>query len=364
MPTAVATDPPDQDAATPPQDPVWVGVDTHRDVHVAAVCDELGRTLGTASFAATAPGYVRLLAWARGHGTIVTVGVEGTGSWGAALTRYLTDSAVAVVEVTRPDRSARRHLGKSDDLDAQAAARAALTGAARNVPRSRDGAVEAIRALKTARDGAVKARTAVADQLRHQIVAVDPALRARLEALSWGRLIAACQTLTCEDPTDPAQAANAALASMAARWQHLHREVNALNRKLRPTVAAVAPQLTDRPGIGLQSAADLLVTAGDNPHRLANEAAFARLCGVAPLPASSGKVTRHRLSRIGDRNANRALYMIVVTRMRIDDRTRAYVTRRTAQGLSNREIIRCLKRYVAREIYHLLTDPPATAPAT
>jgi transposase len=330
--------------------PVTVGVDTHLDAHVAAVCDPLGRTLDTATFPTTLAGYADLVAWARSHGDIDAVGIEGTGCWGAGLTRFLTDHDIPVVEVLRPDRRDRRHNGKSDTIDAEAAARAVLAGTATNTPKSRDGVVEAIRALRSARDGAVKARSAVRN-------------RAELQDLTWTRLIAACADLRPGDITDPAQACKAALASMARRWTHLHAEVTALDRQLDPLVTAAAPQLLERTGIGVHSAADLLITIGDNPQRIATEASFARLCGVAPLPASSGKIVRHRLNPGGDRRANRALYTIVITRMRIDERTRDYVRRRTAQGRSTREIIRCLKRYVAREIYRDLTTPTHTPEA-
>ena len=341
-----------------------VGVDTHADTHVAAAVDPLGRTIATAAFPTTLVGYADLLAWARSHGDIDGVGVEGTGCWGAGLTRFLADHDVRVVEVLRPDRRDRRSHGKSDTLDAEAAARAVLAGTATNTPKSRDGVVEAIRALRSARDGAVKARSAARNQLRCLIVAAPAGLRADLEDLTWTRLVAACANLTAGDLTDPAEAVKTALASMARRWQHLHAEITALDRQLDTLVTAAAPQLLERTGIGVQSAADLLITVGDNPQRIATEASFARLCGVAPLPASSGKITRHRLNPGGDRRANRALYTIVITRMRLDERTRDYVARRTEQGRSTREIIRCLKRYVAREIYRDLIAPtqPVTTP--
>lgn len=285
---------------------VTVGVDTHADAHVAAVVDPLGRTIATAAFPTTLAGYADLLAWARGHGDIDGVGVEGTGCWGAGLTRFLTDHDIPVVEVLRPDRRDRRCHGKSDTLDAEAAARAVLAGTATNTPKSRDGVVEAIRALRSARDGAVKARSAVRNQLRCLIIAAPARLRAELQDLTWTWLIASCADLTAGDLTDPAEAVKAALASMARRWTHLHAEITALDRQLDTLVTAAAPQLLERTGIGVQSAADLLITIGDDPERIASEAvvraavrrrAAARIVGQGHPPPVESRRRPARQSR-------------------------------------------------------------------
>jgi transposase len=347
---------------------VTVGVDTHLDSHVAAVVDATARSLGWRSFPATPAGYRRLLEWAQGFGPVARIGVEGTGCWGLGLTRYLIEAGMEVIEVLRPGRRDRRQNGKSDPIDADAAARAVLSGAATNQPKSRDGRVEAIRLLKVARDSAVKARIAAARQLASLIVTAPEPLRSDLSGLTLPRLVTVCAAFDVDLDAlgSPHEATRAAMQALASRWQQLDAEAKTADRHIAALVRAAAPQLLARPGIGAQSAATLLTTIGDNPARLGTEAAFAHLCGVAPLPASSGRVTRHRLNHGGDRQANRALYTIVITRMRIDPRTRDYVARRTAEGLSKKELIRCLKRYVAREVHRLLTQPPAPdlTPAT
>lgn len=341
---------------------VVLGVDTHGRAHHAAVIDRLGRHLGDAEFPACSAGYRRLLAWAQQHGTVASAGVEGTGSYGTGLARYLRAAGVEVIEVNRPDRSARRMAGKSDPLDAYAAARAVLNGSAASAPKSRAGATEAIRVLRVTRRGAVKARTQTINQLRALIVTAPEELRERLAGLSAAALTRACAQLR-PGPTgselaglpDPAPAAaRAALRRLARRYRQLSGEIAELDAEITPLIQAAAPQLLALQGAGPQAAGQLLTTAGDNPDRLRSEASFAHLCGVAPIPASSGRTRRYRLSRGGDRAANNALYTIVLTRLRHDPRTRAYLARRTAEGLSKKEIIRCLKRHIAREVYHAL----------
>jgi transposase len=334
-------------------DPIAVtgGVDTHRDVHVAAVVDQVGRVLGTAEFPSTLPGHRRLLRWLHCHGEITAVGVEGTGSWGAGLARFLTDENVTVVEVDRPNRQARRRHGKSDPADAEAAARGALNGDALGIPKSRDGNVEAIRALRVARRSALKARTQAANQL-HALVATAPdELRARLRALPVDKLAATAARFRTTSPDTAINGTKLALNEIARRWNNLTDEIERLDHHLDKLVTATAPTLIARHGVGTDTAGALLVAAGDNPHRLTNEAAFAALCGASPLDASSGLQRRHRLNRGGDRQANNALWRIALVRMSNHPDTRAYVERRTKEGRTKREIIRCLKRYIAREIY-------------
>lgn len=334
---------------------VTVGIDTHGEVHVAVVLDERGRLLGTESFPTTAAGHRRLEAWARGFGAVEAVGVEGTGSWGAGVARHLTAAGLRVVEVDRPDRRARRQRGKSDPLDAEAAARAVQAGTATGTPKTRTGSIEAIRVLRVARRSAVKARAQASLQLRALVATAPDELRDGLRQLSLDELVATVARCRPGDPTEAIQATRLSLRSIARRHQHLTAEIDALDEHLEHLVATVAPNLILLHGVGTDCAGQLLVTAGDNPDRLRNEAAFSHLCGASPIPASSGRVTRHRLNRAGDRQANAALYRIVITRLRWHAPTRAYVQRRTAQGLSKPEIIRCLKRYVAREIYLELT---------
>jgi transposase len=337
---------------------VILGVDTHLDFHVAVAVDHLGRRLGDSSVPTTVQGYERLLRWAEGFGPLRCAGVEGTSSYGAGLTRHLRARGIEVLEVERPKhrrRSSRRNLQKSDPSDAERAARAVLAGEASGVPKSGDGRVEMIRTLRAARRSAIKARTQAANQLQALRVTAPEQLRNRLRGLSTKELVSvAARFRLAGGPSDVPAATKFALRSVARRYGALSAEIAELDAQLDRLVAQVAPELVALPGIGTDSAATLLIVAGDNPQRLGSEASFASLCGVSPIEASSGKVVRHRLNRGGNREANRALYMICLARMRRDRRTQEYVARRTAEGKSKREIIRCLKRYLAREVYRVL----------
>lgn len=339
------------------------GVDTHADTHHAAVVDHLGGILGDREFPATPTGYRALLRWLRSFGRLLGVGVEGTGSYGAGLTRYLTKAQVRVIEVNRPDRTARRATGKSDSLDAIAAARAVVSGTATTIPKTRSGPVESIRVLTVARDGAVKARTAAINQFTAIVLTAPDEIRTQLTPLSKAAQIRTCATasMDLDQLTTTDQATLFALRSLAQRIRALDTEVSHADKHLAAITTRTAPTLTAMFGVGPDSAARLLITAGDNPDRLTTESSLAHLCGVAPLPASSGKRTnRHRLNRGGDRQANKALYTITLSRLRYDQRTRDYATRRTNQGLSKKEIIRCLKRYITREVYTALLADYAT----
>ena len=333
------------------------GVDTHQDTHTAAVIDLVGRVLGTQQFPATTGGYTALLAWMRGFGRLGRVGVEGTGAYGCGLARQLGGEAIEVIEVDRPNRKTRRFQGKSDPIDAIAAAKAALAGDRTGTPKQRDGRVEALRNLRIARRSAVDQRADTQRQIKALIVTAPDELRARLRGLSVKQLITVCANMRPDraDAATPETAVKIALRSLARRYQQLSVEITDLDELLEPFVAAINPGLVAANGVGTDVAGQLLVTAGENHDRLASEAAFAMLCGVAPIPASSGKTTRHRLNRGGDRQANAVLYRVVLCRLRWDPRTRAYMQRRTQDGLSKKEIIRCLKRYVARELYQLIT---------
>ncbi len=345
------------------------GVDTHAEVHVAGMVDQVGRVLGTEEFPATTAGFRAALAWMRGHGELVKVGVEGTGSYGAGLARYLAAAGVEVTEVIRPNRQARRRHGKSDPADAVAAALAALNGDAPGTPKPGDGAAESIRALQVARRGSVKARTQAANQLRDLIVTAPEVLRARLAGLAAPQRVELAARFRPGDLTSPAEGAKAAMAAVARRHQALTAEITQLDASLEALLEHAAPAgFLTKKGVGPVVAAALLVTAGDNPGRLRTEASLAALCGASPVDASSGKQRRHRLNRGGDRQANSALWRIVFTRMACDPRTQAYVARRTAEGKTSKEIMRCLKRYVAREIYKALVTqartPAASVPLT
>ena len=332
------------------------GVDTHQDLHTAAVVDAAGEVLATQAFATTRAGYRAMLAWFRSYGELARVGVEATGTYGAGIARHLAAAGIPVLEVTGPDRAARRGRGKDDRLDATAAARAALTGQRVQVAKDRSGAIEALRVLRTTRKTAVRRRRATLQQLHNTIVAAPDELREQLRHLTRMRLLRTCAAwrLDLVAYRDPAVATKIALRSLARRVLDLGDEIADLERLIAPLVAELAPGLLALPGVGTQNAGELLVTAGQNPERLRSEAGFAMLCGACPIPASSGKTTRHRLNRGGNRQANSALHMIVGCRMRRDPRTKAYVSRRSAEGLGKREIMRCLKRYVAREVYHVL----------
>lgn len=341
---------------------VAAGVDTHQDTHTAAVIDTAGRLLGHRQFRADGPGYRALLAWLQSFGLLMVVGVEGTGAYGAGLTRYLQGHGVAMLEIDRPDRKTRRSAGKSDPIDAEAAARAALARVRTGVPKVRTGRVEALRNLRVARRSAVDQRADCQRRIKTLIVTAPDDLRARLRGLPKQELLDTCAGLRPDTTRvgEPEQAAKVALRSLARRYATLSEEIAELDRLIEPLVTAINPALLELNGIGADVAGQLLVTAGENSDRLRSEAAFAMLCGVAPIPASSGKTHRHRLNRGGDRQANAALYRIVLCRLRWDPRTKAYVERRTAQGLSKKDIVRCLKRLVAREIYYVLTNSHAT----
>ena len=297
-----------------------------------------------------------MLDWLREHGRLERVGVEGTGSYGAGLARFLANAGIEVIEVSRPDRRERRQKGKSDALDAEAAARATLAGTAMAKPKAGTGQIEMIRVLRATRFSAVKARTQAGNQLHALVVTAPDQLRESLRGLSTFKLATRAAAF-CPGLLDSPEAAyKSALRLLSQRWQRLGHEVAEIDTSLACLVPKAAPTLIALLGVGPEVAATLLVAAGDNPERLTSEAAFAALCGASPLPASSGKTQRHRLNRGGNRQANRALWTIVMTRLRYDERTRRYAARRSAEALSKAEIIRCLKRYVAREVYRAL--PP------
>ena len=332
------------------------GVDTHKDLHVSAVVDELDRVLGTRSFATTRQGYRQMLQWMRSFGELLRVGVECTGSYGAGLLRHLQAAGVQVLEVTAPDRQDRRRRGKDDDIDAQNAAHAALAGKRTVTPKTRDGMIESLRVLKVCRKTAVAARRVALQLIHNTIVCAPEELREALRKMTRMQLV---RTLAAwrpdlSDYRNVAGAYRIGLKSLGRRYLELHDEVADLDVMIAAIVTELAPALVARNSIGAESAAQLLLTAGDNPERLRSEAGFAALCGVSPVPASSGKVTRHRLNRGGDRAANSALHIIAIGRLRTDNRSQTYVARRVAEGHSKLEAIRCLKRYIAREVYALI----------
>tara|TARA_Y100000310_G_scaffold320278_1_gene376573 strand:+ start:210 stop:1283 length:1074 start_codon:yes stop_codon:yes gene_type:complete len=333
---------------------IIVGVDTHKDVHVAVAIDHLGRNLGLYELNVSNCGYRALEMWAQTLGRVTAFGVEGTGAYGAGLARYLQDQGYVVVEVSRPDRAARRKRGKSDPIDAEMAARAVLAGTATGLAKAGSESIEVLRTLKLTRSSALKARTQAMNQIKALVVTAPARLRASLDGLSSDRLVRRCGRLRPARPLTATSAMKQALHLLAQRWIRLTAEMTAIEADLERVTSTVAPELVEALGVGPVVAATLLVTASDQPQRLTSEAGFAALCGVSPIPASSGKTNRHRLNRGGDRQANSALHRIVIVRLRYDQRTRAYMERRIGEGLSKLEVIRCLKRYVAREVFALL----------
>jgi transposase len=327
------------------------GVDTHADVHVAAALDPIGGLLGVQEFPVTPAGYARLLGWLGGFGTVCLVGIEGTGSYGAGLARHVSAAGVRVVEVDRSDRQDRRRQGKSDPLDAVSAARAAQSGRARGAPKGRDGTVEAIRVLMVAKRSARSERIQTLNQARALVLTGPEDLRARFARHTVTALVGELASLRPRPGSTVGYATRIALRELGRRVQFLDAQLERLDELIVPLVTAHAPGLLALYGIGAHTAALLLIAAGDHPERLRSEAAWAHLCAAAPIQASSGKTVRHRLNPGGDRQANHALWRIVFTRIGSDPATRAYVDRRTKEGLSKKEIIRCLKRYVAREVY-------------
>ena len=329
------------------------GVDTHADSHVAAAVDRNGGLLGVESFSADSSGFEELLGWLVGFGQVVRVGVEGTGSWGVGLTRFLTAGGVEVVEVDRPNRQTRRKQGKSDPTDAISAARAALSGTATTVPKHRNGPVEQMRVLLVARRSARQQRIQTLNQLRHLVFTAPEPIRVRFKDRYKTRLITEAANMRPRKGSDPiVYRTNLVIRGLARRIQTLNTETKNIDGALTQLINKATPSLLALHGVGVDTAASLLVAAGDNPERLHNERSWAHLCGVTPIPANSGKVTtRFRLNRGGDRQANAALHRIVLTRMSSDQDTRRYVARRRAEGLSTPEIMRCLKRYVARQTF-------------
>lgn len=351
---------------TQDQAPVVIGgVDAHADTHHAAALDARGALLGAQQFAATSAGYEQLFEWLSGFGQVRAVAVESTSSYAAGLTRALLAHQVEVVEVNQPHAHTRRRRGKSDAIDAETAARRYLTGEGIAVPKRTDGIVESIRMLRVARQGAVKARTAAQLQARDLITTAPQQLREQISVRkTLNARLAICRRFRSADASTPVHAAKLALKAIADRVSALDREIAVLDAQLEQLVGAAAPRTTSLLGISTGHAGQFLVTAGQNIDRLAKgESSFAALCGASPIKASSGKTNRHRLNPGGDRQANTALHLVAVFRLGCCPRTQAYAARRTKAGKDNKDIIRCLKRAIAREVYHALeadlTNPNA-----
>ena len=337
-----------------------VGVDTHRDSLAAAVVTPIGAVLASTQVSADARGYHALLDFAQAHVSGRRCwAIEGAGSYGAGLSAFLAERGEQVVEVCRPKRQPRAGARKSDAIDAVRAAREALSAEHLIDPRRR-GEREALRVLMSTRSSAVTARTRAANHLKALIVSAPEALRAELRGKTSDAQISYCSKLRSR----PSQSIEhrmtvTALQSTASRIMTLRAEADDLEREITQLVTSAQPQLLALPGIGPVSAAQLLIS-WSHAGRFRSEAAFAAFSGTAPIPASSGLTTRHRLNRSGDRQLNRALHTIALTRARIDPDTRAYLARRTAEGKTTREARRCLKRIIARQLFRHLQRQPAT----
>jgi transposase len=341
---------------------VVIGVDTHRDRHVLALVDaRTGGLIAEAQLAANRDGYRRALRLGRAAGAERVWAVEGTGAYGAGLARLLARAGERVLEVERPTRPRGRNGRlKADGLDALRAARSLLAGEAAGAPRA-SGEREGLRCLLVAREAAVAERQAGLNQLRALVLTAPERLRQRLQGLPKRALLNRCLQLRAGAARDSElRATMLALRSCARRVELAHTEANQLERELRQRLAQIAPWLLALPGVGPSSAAHLLV-AWSHPGRLKSEAAFARLAGTAPIPASSGRTVRHRLDRGGDRKLNRALHQIILSRRQHDPATIAYIHRRLSEGKTIRETIRCLKRYLARSLFRKLEQMPQPA---
>lgn len=349
---------------TADQDPtgeVIVGVDTHADQHTAAAIDGLGRILGVTEIPTTPAGYRQLVAWARGWGRFERAGVEGCGAYGAGLTRHLRDVGITVIEVDRPNRQHRRRRGKSDPADAEAAARAVLAGDATGIPKDSTGTVETVRILHLTRRSAVKARTQAANQIKDLVLTAPEAVRAQLRDKKTPQRVRIAAAWRPGEVTDPTSATRRALRDLARRWLALTTEINALEDDLARLLTALTPRLLAQHGVGIDVAAKLVIAAGENPDRVATEAAFAALCGTSPVDASSGKHTAHRLNKGGNRQANNALHTVAIHRWRSCPETRAYIQKRRSEGKTDRHIRRCLKRALARRFHRILLHDLAGA---
>lgn len=337
---------------------VIIGVDTHKHTHTAAVVRAAtGAEIEHQTQPATQVGYAELVAMADQHSTLRVWAIEGTGGYGAGLARHLTEHGEVVIELDRPKRPTRRQGAKSDPLDAARAAREALSREHLGQPRSR-GQRAALSVLITVRSMAVEAAGDAQRQLQSLIVSAPDHLRERFTGMTTHAIVTAASKLRINDNWDLESSVTArALRAVARRSSHLTTEAAEHEREILKIVRDWRPDLLDQRGIGPIVAANVLC-AWSHQGRCRSEAAFASLSGTAPIPASSGLTTRHRLNRSGDRQLNRALHVIVIARLRTDPATRAYAQRRRQEGKTNREITRCLKRYVARQLFRQLEHTP------
>lgn len=339
---------------------IVVGVDTHDDQHTAAAVNAIGQIVATIEIPTTRQGFEELVGWAREFGCFERAGVEGCGSYGAGLARFLSEAGVTVIEVDRPNRQRRRRRGKSDLVDAESAARAVLAGEATTTPKDTTGTVETVRILHLTRRSAVKAKTQAGNQMRDIILTAPEDLRSRLRSLTTTMRVKTCAKWRPGPVTDPLSAARRCLRDLARRWIELDKEIKQLEADLTRLLNELVPNLLAQVGVGINVAAKLVIAAGENPERLSTEAAFSALCGASPVEASSGKHTRHRLSRGGNRQANNALHTVVMHRSRTCDETKTYIAKRRSEGKTDRAIRRCLKRALARRFHRIIINDLAS----
>ncbi|AWB68470.1 IS110 family transposase [Saccharobesus litoralis] len=333
-----------------------LGVDTHLDNHVAVLVNSIGQVIDTNDFKVNSSGYEKLYNWCKSFGSVKQAGLEGTGTYGAGLCKFLQERQIEVFEVNRPNRAIRRLRGKSDPTDAENAARSVLSKESTAIPKSHDGIVEAMRYLVVARKSSVKAKTQAINQIRALLVTAPEQIREKCYLPSSYQCVSACKELEAEPDNLLEDTLISMLNLLSLRWEALAEELKTIDKQLKKLTSSAASSLLEQYGVGSYVAATLLVAAGDNPERLRKESSFAALCGVSPLDASSGKKQRHRLNRGGARDANNALWTVALIRMRSDFRTRKYVEKRSSEGKSNKEIQRCLKRYIARELYPIIVS--------
>lgn len=339
---------------------VTMGIDTHADTHHIGIIDQVGKKLTDTLISADSVGYTKAVEMAAQYG-VDRVGIECTGSYGAGITSAFHKAGFDVIDVNRPNRFDRSRQGKTDVFDAFSAAYAAASGQASAKAKTADGLVESVRVLHNCKTGAIKARTAVMNQITGLLVSADEQVRAQFRRLKGKRLIAAIgQSPVPQNPENPADFTRVSLALLAQLWTANDKAATEAAKHVEKLLTSGAPELLERFGVGPDTAATLLITAGDNPERIGSEGQFAMLCGVAPVPASSGKTSRYRLNHGGNRQGNRALHQVVLTRISREQRTKDYVSRRIEEGKSLREIRRCLKRFVARELFPVICRVLAT----
>ena len=334
---------------------IIIGVDTHKDFHHVAAITTLGAAVADRQFPATPAGYGEVLDWVAGHGQVLRAGVEGTGSYGAGLTKRFRVAGIEVVDVIAPDKQERRLRGKTDQIDAYSAARAVLAQRATTVPKTRDGHVEAIRVLHTTKQLVIKQSTETMNQLKSLVVSAPETLREKLAGLTGKPLSRACTRLRVLKTDDlVTRHTKTALKALGNRHLALQAEAATLLKDYQGLVQDYGPELLAVHGVGPDVAASLLSVTGENVDRITSESALAHLCGAAPIPASSGKTNRYRLNRGGNRQGNAALHRIIVSRLKGHQATKDYMTKSLARGKSKREAMRLLKRYVCREIHPIL----------